>query len=100
MLASHFGQADLLFLSSNPSFVVHLSFLTLSPSPALWQLNVSVLPQRIRLATSPVHVQYVVCKVDSGFAINVSAPALHIQPSTAEAQGVLLLTYSMVQSPS
>jgi hypothetical protein len=79
----------LLILSSNPSFVVHLSFLTLSPSPALWQLNASFLPQRIRLATSPVNVQYVVDKGESSFTTNVSAPVLHIQPSTAEAQGAL-----------
>jgi hypothetical protein len=50
--------------------------------------NVSVpVLQSIRLATSPVHAQYVVDKGDSGFAPNVSAPVLHIQTSTAEAQG-------------
>jgi len=67
--------------------IVHLSFLTLSPSPALWQFNASFLPHRIRLTTSPVHVKYVVNKGESGFATNVSAPVLCIQPSTAEAQG-------------
>jgi hypothetical protein len=48
--------------------IVHLSFLALSPSPVLWQLNASFLPCRIRLANSLVHVQYVVDKGDSGFA--------------------------------